>query len=412
MSLIGSPQKKAKSSNLSQFKINFYGQRNLKQNFYDSLPETKNDAKPKPSADENLNVSSTNMNLMNQTLNLSFNENIPNAPQNTPLVGSSNLASIFNNKKVYNKLAELKQENTEVTDGSNKENRNQNQNTIYGRFTKKSKDLKTGKYKRSLSPFLIESKPLQVIDCGRDSLAGKTGSGKLCKECGMVFNRQYPADRDAHRIYHAQAVEITRFNSISSNGNFRKLMDESEGAVQVVENLVSLGHRVVQITNKMTTIKSTTLLKKFSFDFENLRKFIDKEMGTEQESLQNSETIKPYERAYLYLNEDDICVGYLLVELISNSPSNTHYRQQIIRKQSLTSVKNAQYFLGVKMIWTHKPFRRHKIGTELLDTARNRFHKSHQFGVEDICFSDVNFEGGEFAKSYCGDEDFLIYRFE
>jgi len=226
------------------------------------------------------------------------------------------------------------------------------------------------------------TKHVTVFDVGQKEFGAKS-----CKQCGMCFNRSIVSDRDAHRIYHARATLVTKFPKTIPFG--------TNSAIEHLDDYSS-------VTASMIQVKSSLEPKgDFYNKFVKLRKFIDEELGSNVQT----DTMNSGQRAYIYLNQDRIACGFLLAGLVMNNEESN-----VRRLRSGTSSRHHQWFLGVQVVWVHKPFRRNGIARELLDATRATFFQEH-ISIDQVAFSDTTSDGNQFAVAYCGTEDYNVYRF-
>jgi len=236
------------------------------------------------------------------------------------------------------------------------------------------------------------SKPINVFDLGQ-----KQFGAKKCRECGMCFNRSIASDRDAHRIYHSNATLSTKFPVNSVNNALQK----GNGEVVCVENFMTLGHRILEIKSSIfnNIIRSKNCLE-FSKNYERLRKFVDNEIG----SNIKTDVMQPGQRGYIYFNENNLAIGFLITGLINNDGANQNNIRRVRTGDFPNS--NQRYFLGVETLWVYEPFRRMKVASELLEAAKRHFFENILFTNNMICFSGF---GGVFLfkiKSYAS----IIFR--
>jgi len=226
------------------------------------------------------------------------------------------------------------------------------------------------------------TKRVTVLDVGQ-----KQFGGKICRECGMCFNRSIVGDRDAHRIYHLKATSATKFP--------KTIPFSSNSAIESVEDYFTVNSQMIQVK------ASIEPRGEFYKNFVALRKFIDEELGSNVQA----HTMQTGQRAYIYLSQDHVACGFLLAGVVMNTDENN-----IRRIQSGTGTKHQDWFLGVQVLWVHKPFRRRGIARELLDATRSTFFQ-HSIPINQVAFSDTTEDGNQFAASYCETADYNVYRF-
>lgn len=112
---------------------------------------------------------------------------------------------------------------------------------------------------------------------------------------------------------------------------------------------------------------------------------------------------------FSYLNEDNIACGFLLASLLDNTPLNNI--RHLKSGAGISQKSQIDKYLGIQVLWVYKPFRRMKIGSQLLDTAKTSFLDNFVFENDILCFSDTTEDGNNFAKKYVGQDDYLIYKF-
>lgn len=212
---------------------------------------------------------------------------ITKPPQNTPLAASNfhPIPPQISVQKTPLLPPRIKHNSAQSFLDSNKEN-------VYDTFTAKnnSQNIKTGKISdyfmtsktsEKLTAKQLNSKPQQVFDLGQKNFGAKT-----CKECGMTFNRSINNDRDAHRIYHNLALQSTKFSE--------KILQAAvvKKDVEIVENFLSLGHRILKINGRGCNPEVGEFGKKMA----EFRKFVDGELGSNVEC----ENLKAGQKCYLY----------------------------------------------------------------------------------------------------------------
>jgi GNAT superfamily N-acetyltransferase len=77
---------------------------------------------------------------------------------------------------------------------------------------------------------------------------------------------------------------------------------------------------------------------------------------------------------------------------------------------SFLDTKLGRVCLGVRQVWVHEQFRRKRIASRLLDSARRCFqYASTDFPTARIAFSQPTSEGRHFAAAYTASQQILVF---
>jgi len=92
------------------------------------------------------------------------------------------------------------------------------------------------------------------------------------------------------------------------------------------------------------------------------------------------------------------------------TPIKSHHL--VASSQSSAATATATVYLGVRLIWVHPSHQRQQIGHQLVEQARNSFLYGYLFSSQSIAFTQLTYEGFQFAKKYYGDASQQVICYE
>ncbi|CAH8502035.1 unnamed protein product [Schistosoma guineensis] len=265
--------------------------------------------------------------------------------------------------------------------------------------------------------FFSQEKKIQLtLDCGQKEI----GSTR-CHQCHMVYTVGDKEDIKAHKEYH----QIKLFPTVRlPRGHHENI---------IMENFD--GSRVTEI---FTTLR---LGKSF---YERISTLISLDLGYDLPSedsnphhVKLSNTLHPDWRVFVYVKDRTqlvvgCCIveeltakkisekGYKLNRLIGGRKSLLSWSIQSVDRNGdqcdlissnpgLSCVNIDGPICGIRRIWVERKYRRKGIATSLLDAVLQNLIYGLPLSRTQAAFSEPTANGADFAVSYIGREDFLIY---
>jgi len=114
---------------------------------------------------------------------------------------------------------------------------------------------------------------------------------------------------------------------------------------------------------------------------------------------------------FLFVRRDRI-VGYLTAEQIRDASRVLTAEEGDSSGPEMhleTNTSKVPATLGIHAVWVHQTARRCGVATRLLDAARRKVVFGYVTGKEQCAFTSPTSLGREFAATYCGRQDFLVY---
>ncbi|XP_028412296.1 N-acetyltransferase ESCO2-like [Dendronephthya gigantea] len=247
------------------------------------------------------------------------------------------------------------------------------------------KGRRNGKGRKITSPSnspVTNKKEQMFLDLGQKNFGHVT-----CPTCNMVYTIAQPEDEAYHVKFHHKIVSGLRFKGWKTE---RVVEHFEDGRVIVILPQDPQSH-----LKKVATVLTV----------------VDDELGFSSEtSLRMNDS-----KTYLFIADKKV-VGCVIAVLIQEAfpllPCSTQGDKFEVTEQGAwccsTAPVRAQ--CGISRVWVLQQYRRKKIATRILDCVRNDFMFGGVVAKELLAFSDPTPLGKQLAESYCGIENFLVFR--
>lgn len=252
----------------------------------------------------------------------------------------------------------------------------QNQTKLFPVFNKNAKRKTVSQCKKSPRPkrYRALSPTQMLLDAGQ-----KRFGVTQCGECQFVYHMGDPGEEIMHNNHHS-AGNVLRFNGWKHEHI-------------VAENIDSRIIRVTVHDSKMWWKKIKELML-----------IVNKDLGLFDANINMDKHV-----VYLYIRQRSIG-GCVVAE-----PKREAYRflpallDSATSDVDLCSEETHSARCGVARLWTAPNQRRAGIATALMDALRTNFSFGEILRLEDIAFSCPTNDGKQFAYTYFGTQNFLIY---
>ncbi|CAH8509881.1 unnamed protein product [Schistosoma rodhaini] len=264
--------------------------------------------------------------------------------------------------------------------------------------------------------FNQEKKIQLTLDCGQ-----KEFGSTRCHQCHMVYTVGDKEDIKAHKEYH----QIKLFPTVRlPRGRHENIIMENFDGSRVTELLTTL--RLGQsFYERISTLMSLDLGYDVPSEESNLH------------YVKLSNTLHPDWRVFVYVKDrTQLVVGCCIVEelttkkisanscklnrLVSGRKSLLSWNIQSVDRNDdrcdlissnsdLSCVDINGPICGIRRIWVEHKHRRKGIATNLLDAVLQNLIYGLPLSRTQTAFSEPTANGADFAVSYTGREDFLIY---
>ena len=247
----------------------------------------------------------------------------------------------------------------------------------------KGKRLIKGRTVTSPSNSPVSSKKEQMfLDLGQKNFGHIT-----CPTCNMVYTSAQPEDEAYHIKFHHKVISALRFKGWKTE--------------RVVEHFDD-GRVIVILPRDLQSH-----LKKV----DSVRSVVDDELGFSSEtSLRMQES-----KTYLFIADKKVVgcvVAVVIQEAFALLPCPTSGDKVESSEPGAWCCSSApvRAQCGISRVWVLQQYRRKKIATRILDCVRNDFMFGGVVSKDLLAFSDPTPLGKQLAESYCGTENFLVFR--
>ena len=247
----------------------------------------------------------------------------------------------------------------------------------------KGKRLMKGRTVTSPSSSPLSNKKEQMfLDLGQKNFGHIT-----CPTCNMVYTSAQPEDEAYHIKFHHKVISALRFKGWKTE--------------RVVEHFDD-GRVIVVLPQDLQSH-----LKKV----DSVRTVVDDELGFSSETslrMQDSKT-------YLFIADKKV-VGCVVAVVIQEAfpllpcPTSGDKVESSEPGAWCCSSAPVRAQCGISRVWVLQQYRRKKIATRILDCVRNDFMFGGVVSKDLLAFSDPTPLGKQLAESYCGTENFLVFR--
>uniref|UniRef100_A0A2L2Y9C6 N-acetyltransferase ESCO1 n=1 Tax=Parasteatoda tepidariorum TaxID=114398 RepID=A0A2L2Y9C6_PARTP len=111
----------------------------------------------------------------------------------------------------------------------------------------------------------------------------------------------------------------------------------------------------------------------------------------------------------MFISSDKFVKGCLVAESITSaSPVVLH--ETGTSKSYYASSKTVHAICGINRIWVARKCRKQKIASRMVDCLRSNFILGLVVSLEELAFTDPTEDGMQFASSYTGTDNFLVYK--
>ncbi|KAG0341515.1 N-acetyltransferase esco2 [Podila horticola] len=266
-----------------------------------------------------------------------------------------------------------------------------------------------------------------------------------CPQCGMPYVRGQPEDEQIHDRYHRVAVGGIDYSGYKNEVVVARFSDqELEQSVIPASSSSSAHHqppstgplgesRIVMVS--MTDGGSIFEKKKVREVLE----LVNKELGSVEFDPETLEGCK----VFLYISGKKKVVGCVVAErikhgfeimpassstttstgenstLVAESSSGSDPTDKVATKDGSARVHHSSAIFcstvpqpvicGINRIWVSTLYRRHRVGSRLLDAVRDRFIYACKLERRDLAFSQPTGDGKALARQYLGTDKFLVY---
>ncbi|GFT70669.1 n-acetyltransferase ESCO2 [Nephila pilipes] len=253
----------------------------------------------------------------------------------------------------------------------------------------KQQNNKQSKSKKSVLNIMDTSKGGEqlIIDAGQKEIGAK-----MCKTCGMIYFIGQEEDEKLHSGYHHTFLINLRFPG------WKK---------ECIVGLFPDG-RIIQVSE---TDKNFNLKK-----IQDILLIVNRDLGFPNAGL----PVRPNVMFFLFISNDKRIGGCLVAESIDSACPVISGKTceegksdgNIIWKLGswYASSESVPAICGVNRIWVSREFRRCKVASRLVDCLRQNFIYGHIVGLHELAFTDPSPDGRDFAASYTGTDNFLVYK--
>ncbi|TNN19512.1 N-acetyltransferase ESCO2 [Schistosoma japonicum] len=265
--------------------------------------------------------------------------------------------------------------------------------------------------------FNHERKIQLTLDCGQ-----KEFGSTRCRQCQMVYTIGDKEDAKAHKEYH----RIKLFPTVRlPRGRHENIVKENFDGSRVTELLTS-----VRLGQSFYEQISTLMSHDLGYDIPS--------EDCDLQRIKLSNTLLPDWRVFVYvIDRTQLVVGCCIVEELTakkistkgyklsrliggrkgllswriQSSDGNHDQCDLMSPNSdLASCVNINGpICGVRRLWVERKHRRKGIASSLLDAVLHNLIFSLPLSREQTAFCEPTANGADFAASYVGREDFLIY---
>nr|CAH8840154.1 unnamed protein product [Trichobilharzia regenti] len=265
----------------------------------------------------------------------------------------------------------------------------------------------------------LDRKIQLTLDCGQKSF----GSTR-CNQCQMIYTIGDKEDIKAHKEYHrSKLFPVVRV----PRGRHEHIIQENFDGSRIVE-LLTDGRLGQSFYEKIASLMSHDL--GYDRPSADTKSFSSNETGT---SLQFDWRVFVYiiDRTQQVvgccvveeLTEKKISAkGYKLNRLVGGRETLLSWSVQSVDKNRTNHNNSVPSYpdvssptdlngpiCGVRRLWVEQKHRRKKIATGLLDAVLRNLIYSFPLSRAQVAFAEPTANGADFAVSYVGREDFLLY---
>eukprot|EP01038_Epipyxis_sp_PR26KG_P012607 gene12607-16902_t len=226
------------------------------------------------------------------------------------------------------------------------------------------------------------------IDLGQKSF----GQNIFCKECNFFYCKGDDEDEVKHKKFCLEVKGGVIYNHIHRYTPLH--VDEENDYSVILLTKAFINHN----SNKHN--HETEVLDR-------LFKVIEREIG-----FSNS-YIRAENKIYICISKRRV-IGCLVIEQVKDSQivhitSQDDITNLLIPINTSNKLSNSSIiYMGVRLIWTDRDFRKHGIASLLLDVGRRYFEFGRIINKTNIAFSQPTNDGYLFATRYCNDPNNII----
>ncbi|XP_055935190.1 N-acetyltransferase ESCO2-like [Argiope bruennichi] len=224
-----------------------------------------------------------------------------------------------------------------------------------------------------------------IIDAGQKEIGAK-----ICKTCGMIYTIGQEEDEKLHAGYHQTYLINLKFLGWKKERVVGNYMDG----------------RIIQVKDTDENF-STKKIKDILF-------IVNRDLGFSAAEL----PVRSNVMILLFISNDKRVNGCLVAEeiqsasrVVSAETSEKSDGRSIWKLGSwYASSEIVPAICGVNRIWVSHDFRRRKVASRLVDCLRKNFLYGYFVDQHELAFTDPTVDGREFAASYTGTDNFLVYK--
>ncbi|GBN90797.1 N-acetyltransferase ESCO1, partial [Araneus ventricosus] len=225
-----------------------------------------------------------------------------------------------------------------------------------------------------------------IIDAGQKEIGAK-----ICKTCGMIYTIGQEEDEKLHAGYHQSYLINLKFSGWKKECVIGNYMDG----------------RVIQVKDTDEHF-GTKKIKDILF-------IVNRDLGFSTAGLPS----RPNVMILLFISNDKRVSGCLVAEAIQSASRVVSAETSEKEGDGKTIWKLGSWYAssetvpaicGVNRIWVSHEFRRHKVASRMVDCLRQNFLYGYVVDLHELAFTDPTVDGRDFAASYTGTDNFLVYK--